>query len=40
MPLWRLRFGRGSLVRPHSNGEGLRDIQHGMSMVLDTRFHI
>ena len=25
---------------PPSNGEGLRDIQHSKSMVLDTRFHI
>ena len=39
-PFWRLRFGRGSLVRPPSNGEELRDIQHIMSMVLDTRFDI
>ena len=39
-PFWRLRFRRGSAVRPPSNGEGLRDIQHSMSMVLDTRFHI
>ena len=22
------------------NGEGLRDVQHSMSMILDTRFHI
>ena len=39
-PFWRLRFGRGSVVRPPSNGQGLRDIQHSMSMVLDKRFHI
>ena len=36
----RLCFGRGSVVRPHSNGKWLRDIQHSMSMTLDTRFHI
>ena len=33
-------FGRGSAVRPPPNGEGLRGIQHNMSMVLDTRFYI
>ena len=32
---------RGSVVRPPSNDEGLKDIQHSMSMVLDTMgFHI
>ena len=39
-PFWRLRFGKGSVIRQSSNGEGLRGIQHSMSMVLDTRFHI
>ena len=39
-PLWKLRFERGSIVRPLSNGDGLWDIQHSMSMVLDTGFHI
>ena len=39
-PFWRLRFGRGLVVRPPFNGEGLRDIQHGMSMIIDTRFQI
>ena len=38
-PFWILRFGRGSVVRPPSNGERLRDIQYSMSMVVDTRFH-
>ena len=33
-------FGRGPVVSPPSDGEGLRDIQHSMRMVLDTRFHI
>ena len=33
---WRLRLGRGSVVQPPSIGKGLRDIQHSMSMVLDT----
>ena len=37
---WRLRFGRRSVVRPPSNGEGLRNIQHSMNMLLDTGFHI
>ena len=37
---WRLCFGRRPVAHPPSNGEGLRDIQHSMSMVLDTRFHI
>ena len=40
MPLWRLRFRRESVVRPHSIGKGLRDIQRSVSMVLGTRFHI
>ena len=35
---WRLRFGRRSVVRPPSNGEGLRNIQHSMNMLLDTGF--
>ena len=39
-PFRRLRFKRGSFVRSPSNGEGFRDIQQGMSMVLDTRFYI
>ena len=39
-PFCRLDFGRRSVVRPPSNGEGLRDIQHSMSMALDMRFHI
>ena len=39
-PLWRLSFGRGSVVRPPSNGEGLRGSQHSMSMVLDMGFHV
>ena len=39
-PFLRLRLGRRSVVRPPSNGEGLRDIQNSMSTVLDTRFHI
>ena len=30
---------RGLVVRPPSNGEGLRDIQNSMSMV-DMRFYI
>ena len=30
----------GQLYTPPSNGEGLRDIHHSMSMVLDTRFYI
>ena len=34
MPFWRLRFGRGSVVHPRSNGEGLRNIQYITSMVL------
>ena len=38
-PFWRIRFGRGSVVRPPSNGDGIRDIQHSMSMV-DTRLHV
>ena len=37
---WRLRFGRGSVVRHPSNDKGLRDIQHSNCMVLDTKFHI
>ena len=37
---WRLHFGIGSVLRPSSYGEGLRFIQHSMSMVIDTRFHI
>ena len=39
-PFWRLSFGRGSVVCPPSSAERLRDIQHSMSMVLDTRVHI
>ena len=39
-PFWRLCFGRGSIVCPPSNGKGLKDIQHSMSTVLDTRFHV
>ena len=39
-PFWRMRFGRGSVVHPPSNGKGLRSIQNSMSMVLDTSFHI
>ena len=39
-PFCRLRFGRGLVVPPLSNGEWLRDIQHSMSMALDARFHI
>ena len=31
-PFWRLRFGKESAVRHPSNGEGLTDIQHSMSM--------
>ena len=31
---WRLRFERGSVVRPLSNGEGLRDMQHSINMVF------
>ena len=38
--LWRLRLRRGSAVPPTSNGEGLRNIQHSMSIVLDMRFYI
>ena len=34
-PFWRLRSGRGSDVHCPSNGEGLRDIQNSMSMVLE-----
>ena len=37
---WRLYLGRGSVVHPPSKGERLSDIQHNMSMVIDTRFHI
>ena len=33
-------FWRESGVCPPCNGKGLRDIQHSMSMVLDTMFHI
>ena len=39
-PFWRLHFGIWSVVRPSSYGEELRFIQHSMSMVIDTRFHI
>ena len=39
-PFSRLHFGSGSVVRPPSNGEELTDIQHSMSVVLNTRFHI
>ena len=39
-PFWRLRLGRGSVGRPISNGEGFRGIQHSVSTVLNTRFHI
>ena len=35
-----MHFGRGSVVRPPANGERLQDIQHSISMVLDTVFHI
>ena len=35
-----LQNGKVILLHPPSNGEGLRDIQYIMSMVLDTRFHI
>ena len=31
---------RGSVLRPPSNSEVLRNIQRNMSMLLDTRFHI
>ena len=34
-PFWKLSFGRGSVLRPSCNGEGLRNIQHSMSTVLD-----
>ena len=37
-PLQGLRFERWPVVHPPSNSEGLRDIQHSMSMVLYTRF--
>ena len=37
---WSLGFGRSSVVLPVSNGEGLIDISHNLSMVLDTRFYI
>ena len=37
-PLQWLHFERWSVVHPPSNGDGLRDIQHSMSMVLYTRF--
>ena len=39
-PFWRQRFGRRLVVCPPSNAKRLRDIQHSMSMVIDTRFHI
>ena len=39
-PFRRLCLGRGSVVRPPTKRERLRDIQHSKSMVLDTRFHI
>ena len=29
-------LGERQFVRPPSNGEGLRDIEHSMSMVIDT----
>ena len=38
-PFCRLRFGRGLVVHPLSNGEWLRDIQHSMSMALDARYY-
>ena len=37
---WRQRFGRRPVVCPPSNAKRLRDIQHSMSMVIHTRFHI
>ena len=39
-PFWRMRFGRRSVVRPPSNGEGFKNIQHIMSLILNTRFYI
>ena len=33
-------WGKVSSGEGPSNGEGLRDIQHSMSIVLDRRFHI
>ena len=39
-PLWKLRFERGSVVQPPSNGKELRDTEHSMSTVLDTGFNI
>ena len=39
-PFWKLRLGKEPSVRPPSNGEGLCDIQHSMSIVLDTRLHL
>ena len=39
-PFWRLRVGKGSFVHPPSNGEGLRDIQHSISRILDQNFYI
>ena len=39
-PFWRLCVGRGSAVHPPSNVEGLRDIQHSINRILDTRFYI
>ena len=32
-------FGRGSVVHRPSNGEGLRNIQHSVSIVRGTRYH-
>ena len=39
-PIWPLHLVRRSVVRPSSNGEGIRDIQYRMNMLLDTRIHI
>ena len=39
-PLWKLRFERGSVVQPPSNGKELRDTEHSTSTVLETGFNI
>ena len=39
-PFWRLRVGKGSFVHHPSNGEGLRDIQHSISRILDKNFYV
>ena len=39
-PFWRLRVGKGSFVHHPSVGEGLRDIQHSISRILDKNFYV